>query len=39
MQTLERALANLVTAGKVSRSEALNKTTKPEELTRLLDQN
>ena len=38
MQTLERALANLVTAGKVSRSEALNKTTKPEELTRLLDQ-
>jgi twitching motility protein PilT len=38
MQTLERALANLVQAGKVSRSEALDKTTKPEELNRLLDQ-
>ena len=38
MQTLERALANLVMAGKVSRSEALEKTTKPEELSRLLDQ-
>ena len=38
MQTRERALANLVTAGKVTRSEALDKTTKPEELTRLLDQ-
>ena len=38
MQTLERALANLVHAGKVTRSEALEKTTKPEELSRLLDQ-
>jgi twitching motility protein PilT len=38
MQTLERALANLVQAGKVARSEAMDKTTKPEELARLLDQ-
>ncbi|WP_216904315.1 type IV pilus twitching motility protein PilT [Synechococcus sp. CCY 9618] len=37
MQTLDRALANLVEAGKVSREEALQKTTKPEELIRLLD--
>jgi len=39
MQTLERALANLVISGKVARDEALEKTTKPEELIRLLDQN
>lgn len=38
MQTLERALANLVQTGKVARSEAMDKTTKPEELARLLDQ-
>jgi twitching motility protein PilT len=37
MQTLERALANLVEDGKVTRDEALLKTTKPEELVRLLD--
>lgn len=37
MQTLERALANLVTSGKVTRSEALIKTSKPKELERLLD--
>jgi twitching motility protein PilT len=38
MQTLERALANLVRDGKVSRGEAMMKTTKPEELERLLEQ-
>ena len=38
MQTLDRSLANLVLAGKVARSEALEKTTKPDELTRLLEQ-
>jgi twitching motility protein PilT len=38
MQTLERALANLVTSGKVSREEAVTKTTRPDELERLLDQ-
>ena len=37
MQTLERALANLVEDGRVSREEALQKTTKPDELIRLLD--
>jgi twitching motility protein PilT len=37
MQTLERALANLVEDDKVTREEALQKTTKPEELLRLLD--
>ena len=37
MQTLERALANLVEEGRVTREEALLKTTKPEELVRLLD--
>jgi twitching motility protein PilT len=38
MQTLERALTNLVREGTVSRAEALLKTTKPEELERLLQQ-
>ncbi|MEI8249799.1 MAG: type IV pilus twitching motility protein PilT [Synechococcus sp. ELA057] len=38
MQTLERALANLVNSGKVAHSEAMQKTTKPEELERLLQQ-
>jgi len=38
MQTLERSLANLIEAGKVSRGEAMEKTTKPDELVRLLDQ-
>jgi twitching motility protein PilT len=37
MQTLERALANLVQAGAVSRDEALAKASKPEELQRLLE--
>jgi twitching motility protein PilT len=37
MQTLERALANLVEEGRVTREEAMLKTTKPEELVRLLD--
>ena len=37
MQTLERALANLVSAGAVDRSEALTKASKPEELKRLLE--
>ena len=39
MQTLERALANLVASGQVSRNEAMMKTTRPEELERLLEQN
>ncbi|MFZ0408890.1 MAG: type IV pilus twitching motility protein PilT [Cyanobium sp.] len=38
MQTLERSLANLIKAEKVSRREAMGKTTKPDELVRLLDQ-
>ena len=38
MQTLERALANLVRNGKVSAAEALTKTSRPDELERLLDQ-
>jgi twitching motility protein PilT len=38
MQTLERALANLVRSGKVSAAEALTKTSRPDELERLLDQ-
>jgi twitching motility protein PilT len=37
MQTLERALANLVMDGRVSREDAIQKTTKPDELERLLD--
>jgi len=37
MQTLERALANLVVEGAVSRDEAMAKASKPEELGRLLD--
>jgi len=37
MQTLERALANLVQQGAVSRDEAMSKAGKPEELGRLLD--
>ena len=36
MQTLERALANLVLQDKVSREEAMLRTTRPEELDRLL---
>ena len=39
MQTLERALANLVASGQVSRDEAMMKTIRPEELERLLEQN
>jgi len=37
MQTLERALASLVREGSISRTEALAKAGKPEELARLLD--
>jgi twitching motility protein PilT len=37
MQTLERALANLVVQGSVSREEAMAKASKPEELGRLLN--
>ena len=37
MQTLERALANLVLEGSVSRDEALTKAGKPEELSRILE--
>ncbi|HYP03673.1 MAG TPA: type IV pilus twitching motility protein PilT [Cyanobium sp.] len=38
MQTLERALADLVQSEQVSRSEAMARTPKPEELERLLQQ-
>ena len=38
MQTLERALANLVEAGTVSQAEAMAKTGRPDELLRLLGQ-
>ena len=38
MQTLERALADLVQADRVTRSEAMAKTPKPDELDRLLQQ-
>jgi hypothetical protein len=38
MQTMERALANEVLADRVTRSEALSKTPRPEELERLLQQ-
>ncbi|MEB3201042.1 MAG: type IV pilus twitching motility protein PilT [Synechococcaceae cyanobacterium] len=38
MQTLERALANLLLQGKISRAEAMIKTTRPEELERLIEQ-
>ena len=38
MVTLERSLANLVLAERISRAEALLRTTKPEELERLLEQ-
>ncbi|MFM8259522.1 MAG: type IV pilus twitching motility protein PilT [Vulcanococcus sp.] len=37
MQTLERALANLVQQGSISREEAVAKASKPEELGRLID--
>ena len=36
MQTLERALADLVGSGAVAREEALSKASKPDELSRLL---
>jgi twitching motility protein PilT len=36
MQTLERCLANLVNAEKITRTEALLRTTRPDELERLL---
>ncbi|MFN7228326.1 MAG: type IV pilus twitching motility protein PilT [Synechococcaceae cyanobacterium] len=36
MQTLERALADLVVQGEVSRDEGMGRTTRPEELERLL---
>ncbi len=36
MQTLERALADLVEAGRVTRSEAMARTPRPDELERLL---
>ena len=36
MQTLEKALANLVLNGDVSRSEAMAKASKPGELQRLI---
>ena len=36
MQTLERALANLVLQDKITRDEAMLRTTRPEELDRLL---
>jgi twitching motility protein PilT len=36
MQTLERALANLVQEGLVELSEALEKSSRPEDLQRML---
>ena len=36
MQTLEKALANLVLNGDVSRTEAMSKASKPGELQRLI---
>jgi twitching motility protein PilT len=36
MQTLEKALADLVIANQVTMDEALSKTTRPEELKRLI---
>ena len=36
MQTLEKALADLVTAGDITRSEGLAKASKPGELERLI---
>jgi twitching motility protein PilT len=38
MQTLEKALADLVITNQVTMDEALSKTTKPEELKRLIAQ-
>jgi Tfp pilus assembly pilus retraction ATPase PilT len=38
MQTLERSLANLVQDNKITAEEAMLKTIRPEELTRLLEQ-
>jgi len=37
MQTLERSLANLVQANRITIEEAMIKTIRPEELTRLLE--
>lgn len=39
MQTLEKALAELVLAGDVSRAEAMAKASKPGELQRLIGDN
>jgi twitching motility protein PilT len=39
MQTLERALANLIQAGAISKEEGLAKAGKPDELTRLVADN
>jgi twitching motility protein PilT len=36
MQTLERCLANLVNSGRVTKAEAITKTSRPDELERLL---
>jgi Tfp pilus assembly pilus retraction ATPase PilT len=38
MKTLERALVDLVQAQRITREEALLKTSRPEELQRILDQ-
>jgi twitching motility protein PilT len=39
MQTLEKALANLIKAGAISKEEGLAKAGKPDELTRLVGDN
>ena len=39
MQTLEKALATLVTKGIISAKEALAKASKPEELSRMIQAN
>jgi twitching motility protein PilT len=39
MQTLEKALANLIQAGAISKEEGLAKAGKPDELTRLVGDN
>jgi twitching motility protein PilT len=39
MQTLEKALANLIQAGAISKEEGLAKAGKPDELIRLVGDN
>ena len=37
MQTMNQSLLNLIQRGKISREDALNRTTDPQELLRLLE--